>query len=217
MKNDTNDHIANQIPAQAHEKITLAISGASGVQYGLRLLECLLQSGRIVYLLLSQAAYDVIDLETDLQLPENRDIASVHAFFCDMFNVDTSQLIYLHEKEWTAPIASGSGITDAMVICPCSSGMLSAIRHGASNNLVERAADVALKEKKQLICVARETPLSIIHCENMLALSQCGATILPASPGFYHKPQHINELIDFIVARVLDHLHITHDLIPRWG
>jgi 4-hydroxy-3-polyprenylbenzoate decarboxylase len=121
------------------------------------------------------------------------------------------------KEEWFAPAASGSNPADAMVICPCSMGSLAAIAHGLADNLIERAADVILKEKRPLILVARETPFSLIHLRNMTALAEAGAIILPANPGFYHRPQNVEQVIDFIVARILDQLGIAHDLMKRWG
>ena len=135
----------------------------------------------------------------------------------ELFGADEDQLQIFTKDDWFSPVASGSSSPTSMVICPASGGCLSAIAHGASNNLIERAADVALKERRQLILVPRETPYSAIHLENMLKLTQLGAVILPASPGFYMQPQSITELIDFIVARILDQLGIEQDLMPRWG
>lgn len=195
--------------------ITLAITGASGAQYGLRLLQCLLAANCKVYLLLSSAAEVVIRTETDLDLPET--IEQQQQMLNDLFDADEEQLQLLAKDDWFSPVASGSSSPSSMVICPASGGTLSAIAHGASNNLIERAADVALKERRQLILVPRETPYSAIHLENMLKLTQMGAMVLPASPGFYMQPQTINELIDFIVARILDQLGIEQDLMPRWG
>lgn len=195
--------------------ITLALTGASGAQYGLRLLQCLLAADCKVYMLLSSAAEVVIRTETDLELPETID--EQQAFFTQLYGADEDQLQLLAKDDWFAPVASGSSSPSSMVICPASGGTLSAIAHGASNNLIERAADVALKERRQLILVPRETPYSQIHLENMLKLTQMGAIILPASPGFYMQPQTINELVDFIVARILDHLGIEQDLMHRWG
>lgn len=195
--------------------ITLAITGASGAQYGLRLLQCLLAADCKVYLLLSSAAEVVIRTETDLDLPEA--FEQQQLFLNEMFEADEDQLQLLAKDDWFSPVASGSSSPSSMVICPASGGTLSAIAHGASNNLIERAADVALKERRQLILVPREAPYSAIHLENMLKLTQLGAMIIPASPGFYMQPQTINELIDFIVARILDQLGIEQDLMPRWG
>jgi len=195
--------------------ITLAITGASGAQYGLRLLQRLLAADCKVYLLLSSAAEVVIRTETDLELPE--DIAEQQVFLEQLYAADEDQLQLLAKDDWFAPVASGSSSPSSMVICPASGGTLSAIAHGASNNLIERAADVALKERRQLILVPRETPYSQIHLENMLKLTQLGAIVLPASPGFYMQPQTIDELVDFIVARILDQLGIEQNLMPRWG
>lgn len=195
--------------------ITLAITGASGAQYGLRLLECLLAANCKVYLMISSAAQVVIRTETDWDLPE--DFEAQAEFLYRMFNVDEDQLQLLAKDDWFSPPASGSSSPSSMVICPASGGTISAIAHGASNNLIERAADVALKERRQLILVPRETPYSQIHLENMLKLTQMGAMILPASPGFYMQPENIGELVDFIVARILDQLGITQELMPRWG
>ena len=195
--------------------ITLAITGASGAQYGLRLLQCLLAVDCKVYLMLSSAAEVVIRTETDLDLPE--DIAGQQVFLEQLYGADEEQLQLLAKDDWFAPVASGSSSPSSMVICPASGGTLSAIAHGASNNLIERAADVALKERRQLIVVPREAPYSQIHLENMLKLTQMGAIVLPASPGFYMQPQTINELFDFIVARILYQLGIAQNLMPRWG
>ena len=194
--------------------ITLAITGASGAQYGLRLLECLLAANCRVYLLISNAARVVIDTETELQLPEFERWPN---FFSERFNAQPGQLKIFSREDWMAPVASGSSAPASMVICPCSTGTLSAIAHGASNNLIERAADVALKERRQLILLPRETPYSQIHLENMLTLTRMGAIVMPASPGFYQRPQSIAELIDFMVARVLDQLGVEHALMKRWG
>jgi len=195
--------------------ITLAMTGASGAVYGLRLLEQLLQANQIVYLVLSKPAHIVINMETALKLPDSP--KAVQSLLNQHYQVTTEQLQVFGLEEWTSPIASGSAVSDSMVICPCTSATLAAIAHGMSQDLMERAADVILKERKQLILVHRETPLSTIHLENMLRLTKMGALILPANPGFYHKPKNINDLIDFIVARILDHLGIAHQLFSRWG
>ena len=135
----------------------------------------------------------------------------------DYLKIDSGTLTVCGLEQWTAPIASGSGAPHQMVVCPCSTGTLSAIATGASNNLVERAADVALKEGRKLILVPREAPFSAIHLENMLKLARLGVVILPAAPGFYHQPQSIDDLVDFIVARILDQLGLPQTLVPRWG
>ena len=197
------------------DAVTLAITGASGSVYGLRLLQCLLQAGRRVYLMVSSAGQVVIPLETGLSLPQEPQ--QMQAFLTRHYAAAEGQLSVFGREQWTAPVASGSGAPGCMVICPCSGGTLSAIASGASNNLIERAADVALKEGRRLILTLRETPLSAIHLENMLKLSRLGVVILPASPGFYHCPTRIEELVDFIVARILDQLAISHRLTERWG
>ncbi|MFT3929616.1 MAG: flavin prenyltransferase UbiX [Spongiibacteraceae bacterium] len=194
--------------------VTLAITGASGAQYGLRLLECLLAAKCRVYLLISDAARVVLATETDVQLPEFGRWAE---FFSARFSVQPQQLQIFSRDDWMAPVASGSSAPTSMVICPCSMGTLAAIAAGMSNNLIERAADVALKERRQLILVPRETPYSQIHLENMLALTKMGAMVLPASPGFYQRPTRVAELIDFVVARILDQLGIEQCLLARWG
>lgn len=195
--------------------ITLAMTGASGAQYGLRLLQCLLAADCRIFLLLSEAAQVVIRTETELDLPETTEEQQI--YLSALFDTDDNQLQLLEKDDWFSPVASGSSSPSSMVICPASGSTLSAIAHGASNNLIERAADVALKERRQLILVPRETPYSQIHIENMLKLTQMGAIVLPASPGFYMQPQTINELIDFIVARIMDQLGMEQDLMPRWG
>lgn len=195
--------------------ITLSITGASGAQYALRLLECLLAKQCRVYLMISRAAEVVIRTETDLVLPDN--LNEQHALLSKMYHAKEGQLILFSREDWFAPVASGSSSPSSMVICPASGGTLSAVANGASNNLIERAADVALKERRQLILVPRETPYSQVHLENMLKLTQMGAVVLPASPGLYQKPNSIDDLIDFIVARILDQLQIKQAVFPRWG
>ena len=196
--------------------VTLALTGASGAQYGLRLLECLLAANCRVYLLLSRAAEIVIRTETDLSLPES-DIVAQLAVLNQLYAAKPKQLMLFGREDWFSPVASGSSSPTAMVICPASGGTLSSIAQGASNNLIERAADVAMKERRQLIVVPRETPYSQIHLENMLKLTQMGVTVLPANPGFYQKPASIDDLIDFVVARILDQLEVAQKVMPRWG
>jgi len=194
--------------------ISLAITGASGVQYGFRLLEILLQKNHHVYLMVSKAAQVVIGMETDIKLPGR--CKDMQQFLADKYGSE-KQLQVFGEDEWTAPTASGGGLVDAMVVCPCSMGALSAIATGASNNLIERSADVMLKERRKLILVPRETPYSDIHLENMLKLSRMDAVILCANPGFYNKAETVDDLIDFVVAKILDQLNVEHQLQPRWG
>lgn len=195
--------------------ITVALTGASGMPYGIRLLEILLQQDYPVYLLYSQAAQIVADQEMGLKLSSRPKETEV--FLTDYFKARTGLLKVFGREEWFAPVASGSNPADAMVICPCTMGTLSAVATGLGQKLIERAADVMLKERRKLILVPREMPFSTIHLENMLKLSQCGVVILPPNPGFYHLPQTIQDIVDFVVARILDHLNITHTLMPRWG
>lgn len=196
-------------------RITLAFTGASGMPYGVRLLECLLRAGNSVYLLYSQASQIVARQEMDLALPARP--AEAAAFFSERFGAAAGQLQAFGREEWFAPVASGSNPADAMVVCPCTMGTLASIAAGLSDNLIERAADVMLKESRKLVLVPRETPLSAIHLENMLKLARAGAVILPANPGFYHHPKSAADVVDFVVARVLDHLGVAHALMPRWG
>lgn len=195
--------------------IILAITGASGIQYSLRLLECLLRSDVPVYLMLTKAAQVVLSMETDLSIPARP--IDAQKYLVEHFGVKAELLTVYGQEQWTAPIASGSHRAKSMVVCPCTTGTLAAIANGNSDNLMERAADVMLKENRQLIMVVRETPFSQIHLENMLRLSRAGATIMPANPGFYHNPKSINDIVDFMVSRMLDHLDVEQDLLPVWG
>lgn len=197
------------------QTITLALTGASGMPYGIRLLEMLLREGKQVYLLYSKVAQIVAQQEMNLALPSSA--KETEAFFNRRYQVPDGQLRVFGREEWFAPVASGSNPADAMVICPCTMGTMAAVAAGLSQNLIERAADVMLKEHRPLIIVPRETPFSVIHLENMLKLARSGAVILPANPGFYHHPQAVQDLVDFVVARILDHLGVKHDLIARWG
>jgi 4-hydroxy-3-polyprenylbenzoate decarboxylase len=195
--------------------ITLGLSGASGMPYAFRLLEQLVKAEKQIYFVQSQAAQMVIALETDLKLPSQPQ--KLAAFLTERYHASPGQIKVFGNNDWLAPIASGSGISDAMVICPCTSGCLAAVANGMSDNLLERAADVTLKEQRKLIIVIRETPFSTIHLENMLKLARMETVILPANPGFYNKPQTIDDLVDFMVARILDQLQIPNTLTPRWG
>ena len=197
------------------DRVTLAMTGASGAQYGLRLLDCLVREEREVHFLISKAAQLVLATETDVTLPPKPQ--AMQQFLSEYTGASAGQIRVYDKEDWMAPAASGSGAPTAMVVVPCSTGTLSAIATGACNNLIERAADVALKERRQLILVPREAPFSSIHLEIMLKLSNLGVTILPASPGFYHQPQSIDDLIDFVVARILNCLNIPQDMLPRWG
>lgn len=200
---------------QEPKSITLAWTGASGAPYGLRLLECLLAADYRVYLLISSAARVVLATEHGLKLPSAPEAAK--KALVEYFACEADKLIVCGKEEWFSPVASGSAAPKQMVICPCSAGSVAAIAHGMSDNLIERAADVVIKERGQLLLVVRETPFSTIHLENMHKLSQLGVTIMPAAPGFYHQPQTIEDLIDFMVARILDHLGVEQGLVPRWG
>ncbi|WOX06487.1 flavin prenyltransferase UbiX [Microbulbifer pacificus] len=195
--------------------VTLAITGASGAQYALRLLQCLLAARVRVWLLLSDAARIVINTETAVTLPEAEE--HTESFLRELYGAEVGQLTLFGKRDWFSPVASGTGASSSLVICPASGGTLSAIACGASNNLIERAADVALKERRKLILVPREAPYSEIHLENMLKLTRMGAVILPASPGFYQKPQSVEDLVDFVVARILSQLDIEQKLLPPWG
>ena len=196
--------------------ICLAFTGASGMPYGLRLLECLLAAGCKVQLLYSQAAQVVAKQEMDFEL-SSRPSEVRTALLQRYAAVNPENLAVFGREEWFAPVASGSNPPDAMVICPCSMGTLAAIAQGLADKLIERAADVVLKEGRKLILVPRETPFSAIHLENMLRLSRAGAVILPPNPGFYHHPKSVEDIVDFVVARILDQLAVPHQLMKRWG
>lgn len=196
------------------DKVTLAVTGASGSGYFLRLLKVLVALDVQVYLLLSDAAKIVLKTEEKLNWPEESEQLS--HFLTSQFNSRADQIVVLQKRDWFSPVASGSSSPQKMVICPCSCGTLAAIAQGLSNNLIERAADVVLKERGQLIVMPRETPFSTLHLKNMLTLSELGVTVMPLAPGFYHQPQTISDLHDFMVARVLDHLKLEHQISKRW-
>lgn len=195
--------------------VCVAFTGASGMPYGLRLVECLLDAGCRVWLLYSQVAQIVARQEMDWSLPARA--AEVEAELSARFAAAPGQLRVFGREEWFAPPASGSNPPDAMVVCPYTMATLAAVAAGLSQNLIERAADVVLKEGRKLVLVPRETPYSAIHLENMLKLARLGVCILPPNPGFYHHPQSVQDLIDFVVARVLDQLGVPHRLMARWG
>ncbi|MBF0124798.1 MAG: UbiX family flavin prenyltransferase [Magnetococcales bacterium] len=198
----------------ARPPIIVAMTGASGACYGLRLIRVLLDMGHAVDLLLTPASQLVLTYEHDLHWGGGA--AEINCKIQAYFQ-EPRRLRYFAPDDWQAGCASGSGQHRQMVVCPCSMGTLAAIAHGLSNNLLERAADVIIKERRQLILVPRETPLSAIHLQNMLLLSRLGAIILPAAPGFYHRPEHLSQLVDFVVARILDQMGIDHQLLARYG
>lgn len=195
--------------------VTVALTGASGLPYGLRLIEALLAAGARVWVLYSQAAQVVAKQEMQLTLPSRP--AEMKAWLQARYPAGDGQLEVYGREEWFAPAASGSNPPDAMVVCPCSMGTLAAIRHGMSDNLIERAADVCIKEQRKLVLVPRETPLSAIHLENMLDLARLGVVILPPAPGFYTHPKSVDDMVDFVVSRILDQLGVEQTLTPRWG
>jgi 4-hydroxy-3-polyprenylbenzoate decarboxylase len=200
----------------ASTDLVVAISGASGSPYSLRLLEVLLQAGRTIHLTISSSAAEVLATETDRRV------------CLDQFNLadllgDTAsaglpgRVQYHHFRDFRAGIASGSFLTAGMVICPCSMGTVAAIAHGISENLIHRAADVHLKERRKLILVPRETPMQAIGLRNLASCADAGALILPAMPAFYTRPQNLQDCIDFIVGRICDQLGVEHALLKRWG
>ena len=195
---------------RATRPIVVAITGASGAPYAVRLLEALVAARRPVSLIVSDHGLRLLQTETTLTSVDDLRMQVGRAAW------DSAVRVYDDRDRGAGP-ASGSARSAGMVICPCSMGTISAIAAGSSRSLVERAADVTLKERRRLIVVPRETPYSAIHLENMLTLTRAGAVVLPASPGFYHRPAGIDDLVNFVVARVLDHLDIEHDLVPRWG
>ncbi|HYG74611.1 MAG TPA: flavin prenyltransferase UbiX [Planctomycetota bacterium] len=193
-------------------RVALSITGASGAVYGLRVLEELVRDTALeVHLSISPSAQKVLAVEHGVNI-------DLHAFKAAALGVKNAERAVYHPYDnVAAPIASGSFRVQAMAIVPCSMGCIGAIAHGISEDLIQRAADVMIKERRPLVVVPRETPVSAIHLENLLALAKLGVTVLPASPGFYGKPQTVSEMVDFIVARVLDHLSVDHQLGPRWG
>ncbi len=199
----------------SEKTIALAMTGASGAAYGMRLLQQLVAADCQIYFMISKAAQMVLALETEFRLPARE--RAQQSYLGESFGAREGQIRVFAKEDWMAPVASGSGALDAMVICPASTGVISAVATGASNNLIERAADVALKERRQLLLVPRESPVSAIHLENMLAITRMGGIIVPASPGFYHRPEQVSDMVDFVVARVLNLLKIPQTLLPPWG
>lgn len=200
---------------QNRSSVIVGITGASGAMYALRLMECLLLADKHIYVIVSKAGMILLSQETDLKLSGNK--RDMEQYLVSYFKVDEEQISLLSMDDWMSPVASGSIIGTPMVVVPCTVGCLSAIACGASDNLLERAADVAIKEGNKLILAVRETPLSSIHLENMLKLSRLGVVMMTTNPGFYHQPETINDLIDFMVAKILDHLEVEQTLLPKWG
>lgn len=205
--------MVNELP------IVVALTGASGAIYAVRLLEVLVEAERRVHLIVSPSGAAVIEQE----LGRKVDLARLQ--LCDLLGLGVNsplaeraeQVVTHPYQDFMAAPASGSFLTGGMVVCPCSGSTLSAIALGAGNNLIHRAADVHLKERRKLILVPRETPLSLVHIDNLRRAAEAGAVILPASPGWYHGVRGVNDLVDFVVARVLDQLHVPHGLMRRWG
>jgi len=194
--------------------IAIALTGASGMPYAITLLKELVKSQEKIYVMISQAANTVIAMETDLNL--GSDTKAIERNLTDYLGAKDGQIEVFSKNQWTAPVASGSNPPRAMVVCPCTMSTLAAIAHGHADNLMHRAADVVIKEQKKLILVPRETPYSAIHLENMLKLSRLGVVIMDANPAFYQNPKTIDDLVNFVVARILDHLDVDHDLAPPW-
>lgn len=196
----------------------VAMTGASGSPYGVRLIEVLLRAGQTVHLTLSPAAVEVMATELGRAVsldPAQFDPAALLGPAAA--GLDMSRLRYHHVRDFRAGIASGSFLTAGMTICPCSMGTLAAVAHGTSENLIHRAADVHLKERRKLVLVPRETPLGLVQLRNMVAVTEAGAVVLPASPAFYTHPQRIEDMVDFVVGRVCDQFGIVHQLTNRWG
>lgn len=197
------------------KQIAVAITGASGAAYSRRLLEQLLAQQMTVHLMISAAGRIVLADELDWKLPARA--GDIQKQLVTEFSCDPEQLLVYGEQQWSSPLASGSHRVTTMIVCPCTMGTLSAIACGASDNLINRAADVMMKEQRKLILVPREAPFSAIHLENMLKLARLGVCIMPPNPGFYFRPKTLDDVIDFVVARILDQAGIEHQLQARWG
>jgi 4-hydroxy-3-polyprenylbenzoate decarboxylase len=196
--------------------LVVALTGASGSPYGVRLLEVLLRAGRAVHLTLSPAAVQV--LEQELGRCVRLDHFELRDLLGDAAGLAAAGQVHYHDyRDYRAGIASGSFLTAGMVICPCSMGTAAAIAHGLSQNLIHRAADVHLKERRKLILTPRETPLGVVQLRNLTLCAEAGAVVLPAMPAFYTRPQSIQDLVDFIVGRICDQLGVAHGLLRRWG
>jgi 4-hydroxy-3-polyprenylbenzoate decarboxylase len=200
----------------AAEELVLAMTGASGAPYGLRLLDVLLRAGRTIHLIISPAGAEVLQQETDRRVRLDR--FELHDLLDESASLARpGQVQYHHYLDFQAGIASGSFRTAGMVVCPCSMGTAAAIAQGLSQNLIQRAADVHLKERRRLVLVPRETPLSLVQLRNLTTCVEAGAVVLPAMPAFYTRPSLVQDLIDFVVGRVCDQLGVEHHLFPRWG
>jgi 4-hydroxy-3-polyprenylbenzoate decarboxylase len=197
----------------AASDLVLAMTGASGTPYGVRLLETVLKAGRTVHVVISPAGTEVIEQELSIRI----DLKRFDPTGLVSKGIDVSRLHYHHYQDFRAGIASGSFLTAGMVVCPCSMGTVAAIAHGTSGNLIHRAADVHLKERRKLVLVPRETPLGIVQLRNLTAVAEAGAVVLPASPAFYTLPKTLNDMVDFVVGRICDQLGVEHGLLKRWG
>lgn len=194
---------------------TVAITGASGAPYAHRLLETLVKGGHSVYLVISGEGLSILNDESGLMLKGSE--TDIQYALEKHFTAKEGQITYYDESYMYATIASGSVRIDAMIVIPCSMKTLASIANGFSSNLIERAADVMLKERRKLVVVPRETPLSAVHLRNMLTLAELGCHLIPAMPAFYHHPKRVSDMVDFIVGRVLDSVGLENDLSPRWG
>jgi flavin prenyltransferase len=200
----------------ATNDLVLALTGASGAPYGVRLLEVLARAGRTVHLVISPAAVHVLAQEMDRRVALD-DFQLGDLLGTSAQTTMTGQVVYHDYRDFGAGIASGSFLTAGMVVCPCSMGTVAAIAHGLSQNLIHRAADVHLKERRKLVLVPRETPLHLVHLRNLTSCVEAGAVVLPAMPAFYTRPKGLDDVLNFIVGRVCDQLGVEHQLFPRWG
>jgi 4-hydroxy-3-polyprenylbenzoate decarboxylase len=200
----------------AADDLVFAMTGASGAPYGIRLLEVLIHTGRVVHLIVSPAATQVIEQELGrtIRLDAFR-LADLMGEAAD--RAGPGQVCYHDYRDFRAGIASGSFLTAGMVVCPCSMGTAAAIAHGLSQNLIHRAADVHLKERRKLVLVPRETPLGVVQLRSLTACAEAGAVVLPAMPAFYTRPRTLDDIVDFVVGRICDQLGVAHQLFPRWG
>jgi 4-hydroxy-3-polyprenylbenzoate decarboxylase len=194
--------------------LVLALTGASGAPYGVRLLEVLARTGRTVHLTISPAAAQVLAHEMGRSVRLDRFQLSDLLGASD---VAAERVVYHDYRDFTAGIASGSFLTGGMAVCPCSMGTVAAIAHGLGQNLIHRAADVHLKERRKLVLVPRETPLHLVHLRNLTLCAEAGAVVLPAMPAFYTRPQSLDDMVNFVVGRVCDQLGVEQQLFPRWG